>query len=90
MVHVDMQGDPRKMPGRNTRVYAAGEKVKLLELFGAQSVAGVNLGVGAADFQVWGQWEAGVLKQIQGNVNGRGLLLTEQLRFLRIRLVWER
>lgn len=65
-VHVDMEGDLLNAEERKTRAYFRGEDVKLASLLETQSIAGVGANVGEANFQIWSQWENGVLQKIQG------------------------
>ncbi|MDT8385709.1 MAG: YhdP family protein [Gammaproteobacteria bacterium] len=74
-LRVDMWGDPLSPNGRRTRLYVSGEHVRLAELFEAQRLGEVDVSIKSAGFQVWGQWQEGVLQRLSGDIEAAGLAL---------------
>lgn len=77
-LRVDMRGDPLSVEGRHTQVFAAGEHVRLAELFEPQTLGGVDISIKSAGFQVWGQWKEGVLQHLTGDVEAGGLSMRSE------------
>lgn len=67
--YVVLKGDLLDATDRNVKVYFQGEKLKFTEFLQTQSIAGKSANVGETDFQLWAQWENGVLQEVEGEVD---------------------
>jgi len=75
VLRVDIHGNPLQASGRRTQLYLAGEHVHLTELFGTQSLAGVDVSTKSASFHIWAGWKDGQVRQIKGNADAGGVAL---------------
>lgn len=77
-LHVDMRGDLLNAEGRETTAYLEGKQLRLKELLKEQSIGNLLVSAEQADFRVWGEWQAGQLRRLQGNVSAGGVSLVRQ------------
>ena len=80
ILRVDMRGDPMSTRGRHTKMFVAGEHVRLAQLFEPQTFGGVDVSIKSAGFQLWGEWKEGELVYLTGDVEAAGLSMQSKAR----------
>lgn len=75
-LHVDMVGDLLQLQGRQVSAFIEGKRVNVSKILGEQTrLKDFDAALNAADFTLWGEWEAGKLQQLQGEISSRDVAL---------------